>query len=412
MVSDLFEKILEYDKRNKLKIKQKSQRFVYGEINKHIDDFYTLKNIPNLIFIIGLRGVGKTTILNTILSERSAFYTSGDFLFNQNINLNDFFETIKTLNTKIIIIDEIQYLDWQISVKLFADLNPDKLIIISGSSSINISRVGIDLIRRAKTFVVDPLSFREYLLIKNNIKVDFNNKLKNIIFSKDSLQQKYFDLIKFEGHLSKEIIEEFNNYLLSSFPYMLEKYDKKVIQDIINKVIYEDIPKIESFNTDNLDIIKKILNFLIINEKTSITTITKVTGSSKSLIFKFINLLEKAKLIDYVEPSVTTKRLGDAKRYVFYTPNFRFALTNTEQEIVKGFSKEDLFVRIIRSLDKGIKYFYEENKNDFIVDNIIFEIGSKNKKVYKKGVIVVYSGELRFDGNNLYVPIALFSLIN
>lgn len=411
MVNDLFEKVLEYDKRNKLKIMQKSERFIYPLINKHIDDFYNLKNIPNLIFIIGLRGTGKTTILNTILSERSAFYTSGDFLFNYNITLNEFFETINKLNTKIIIIDEIQYLDWQISVKLFADLNPDKLIIISGSSSVNILQMNVDLIRRAKTFVIDPLSFREYLFIKNSISID-NDNLKNIIFSKDSLQQKYFDLIKFEKYLSKKVKEEFNNYILSSFPYMLEKYDKKVIQAIINKVIYEDIPKIESFNTDNLDIIKKILNFLTVNEKTSITTIAKVTGVSKSLVLKFISLLEKAKLIDFVEPAVPTKRLGDVKRYVFYTPNFRFALTNTEMDRIKGFGKEDLFVRIVKSLDKGIKYFYEENKNDFIVDNIIFEIGSKNKKVYDKGVIVVYKGELRFDGKNLYLPIELFALVN
>lgn len=411
MANELFEKILKYDKQNRLKIKQKSQRFIYKKINEHIDDFFSLRNIPNLLFIIGLRGVGKTTILNTILSEKSAFYTSGDFLFNQNITLDKFFEIINTINTKIIIIDEIQYLDWQISVKLFADLNPDKLIIISGSSSVNISKVGIDLIRRSKTFIVDPLSFREYLFIKKDINVDFGDKLNKIIFSKDSLQQKYFDLIRFEGKISKEVRTEFDNYLLSSFPYMLEKYDKKVIEEIINKVIYEDIPKIESFNTDNLDVIKKILNFLTINEKTSITTITKVTGVSKSIIFKFINLLDKAKLIDYVEPSVPTKRLGDAKRYVFYTPNFRFALTNTENEKIIGFSKEDLFVRIIKSLDKGIKYFYEENKNDFIVDNIIFEIGSKNKKLYNKGVIVVYDGELRFDGKNLYIPIQLFSMI-
>ncbi len=408
------EKILDFDKEHYNTISKDTQRLIFNDINKYVKDFLNNRTSLNILFLIGLRGVGKTTILNTLRKQFDSVYTSGDYLFKNGLNLETSLEAVKKLNKKILLLDEIQYLNWQLDLKVFADLNPKILFVISGSSALNISQINIDLIRRSKLFVVDPLSFREYLKIKNNINFEYSKKIKEILFSESGLEQKYYDFMKIEPKITPEIKEEFKLFFKSSFPFMLKKtdYDRFVIREVVYKVIYQDIPKIESFNTENLDVIKKILNFIAICEKTSLTKISNETGIAKTNIIKFVDLLEKAKVINSIEPANPTKRLGDAKKYTLYTPNFRFALVDTEPDRVSGFAKEDLFVNIIKNLDLPIKYFYEEKQFDFIVRNQIFEIGSKNKKTNKENVIVIYSdGELKYNGKTLFMPFEMFALV-
>ncbi|PIU21886.1 MAG: hypothetical protein COT14_04040 [Candidatus Diapherotrites archaeon CG08_land_8_20_14_0_20_30_16] len=407
-------KIIEYNQIQKKNFKLKTQREIYSKIKRQVN-LYGTKSLPNLLFLIGLRSTGKTTIMGTILQEYGAIYTSGDFLDLNKIDLDDVINVAKTSKTKIVLVDEIQYIkNWQLKLKVLVDLNPDILFLISGSSALNTSDISADLIRRSRIYIIEPLSFREYLLIKNNFVFEDGSLINEILFSDKNNNEKFVLLSKFYYTITKELKKEFEEYMKSSFPFMLTNYDSNIIKEIIYKVIYVDIPKIGRFNTENIDTLKKIIHFIAIAERTSITNLSKNTGTSKSMILKFLILLEKARIIYSVESANPTKRLGDAKKYVLYSPNFRFALIDTEKTRAIGFSKEDFFVSVIRTLNHPIKYFYEENKYDFLVNRQIFEIGSLSKKPKKHlntNVIIIYNGELRFDGSNLYVPIELFALI-
>jgi len=139
-------KIIEYNQIQKKNFKLKTQREIYSKIKRQVN-LYGTKSLPNLLFLIGLRSTGKTTIMGTILQEYGAIYTSGDFLDLNKIDLDDVINVAKTSKTKIVLVDEIQYIkNWQLKLKVLVDLNPDILFLISGSSALNTSDISADLI--------------------------------------------------------------------------------------------------------------------------------------------------------------------------------------------------------------------------------------------------------------------------
>ena len=387
-----------------------SQRDLYIDINRKINSFKKNKGL-NIILLTGLRGTGKTTILKTIAKQQDVIYTSGDFLKLKNIGLDNISEFTRNFNKKIIIVDEILYLsNWQNLLKIEADSNQNILYIISGSSAVQLKEISQDLFRRLDLYVLKPLSFREFLKIKFNIviKEDLNF---NLFLEKDK-NKLFLELLNFKDILPKEIFNYYNSYFENQLPFILgEENQKQKTLQLIEKVIYKDIPMISSLFSDNLKNIDLITRFLASSEKINYSNISRNLNLKKDLVIKIISLLEKAELLKVVSDLVPSRELRTNKKILFTAPVIRSSLNEINLDKVKGFSREDMFGLILSNLNIPFAYNYKQNGFDYLVNNIKFEIGAK-KKVKTDVISVGDFLDLKLENGCLIIPFYIFALIN
>jgi len=387
-----------------------SQRDLYIDINRKINSFKKNKGL-NIILLTGLRGTGKTTILKTIAKQQDVIYTSGDFLKLKNIGLDNISEFTRNFNKKIIIVDEILYLsNWQNLLKIEADSNQNILYIISGSSAVQLKEISQDLFRRLDLYVLKPLSFREFLKIKFNIviKEDLNF---NLFLEKDK-NKLFLELLNFKDILPKEIFNYYNSYFENQLPFILgEENQKQKTLQLIEKVIYKDIPMISSLFSDNLKNIDLITRFLASSEKINYSNISRNLNLKKDLVIKIISLLEKAELLKVVSDLVPSRELRTNKKILFTAPVIRSSLNEINLDKVKGFSREDMFGLILSNLNINFAYNYKQNGFDYLVNNIKFEIGAK-KKVKTDVISVGDFLDLKLENGCLIIPFYIFALIN
>lgn len=160
-------------------------RFLYSEIP---DD-------ERLVWIVGLRGTWKTTILLQKLKdnkslEQSIYFSLDNPLTNKKGLLEIVSELYFEYNYRYFYIDEIhKYPNWNQELKNIYDSFPDAKVLFSWSSSIDIIKWSYDLSRRAIIYKLPILSFREYLNIKKGLNIKKIN-LEDIISNLSSVEKK------------------------------------------------------------------------------------------------------------------------------------------------------------------------------------------------------------------------------
>jgi predicted AAA+ superfamily ATPase len=131
-----------------------------------------------MITITGARGTGKTTMVLQHYIEKynnikKCLYFSAD---NPLILKNGIYNTVKEYFKyygECVIIDEIhKQNNWSEEIKALYDSYPDKKFIILGSSKIDILNAKGDLSRRTLIYNLKSLSFREFLILKHNKKIE------------------------------------------------------------------------------------------------------------------------------------------------------------------------------------------------------------------------------------------------
>jgi len=126
----------------------------------------SLLNGKKAIIIMGARQVGKSTLLNMLLSQRGdVLWLSGD-----DIDVQSMFSQISAArlrsiigNKSIVVVDEAQRIpDIGLRLKLITDQMPDVQVIATGSSSFELSsKVNEPLTGRKREFKLFPISFSE-----------------------------------------------------------------------------------------------------------------------------------------------------------------------------------------------------------------------------------------------------------
>lgn len=347
--------------------------------HRYLFDHFSIEN--RLTGIIGPRGTGKTTMMLQLIKERikdieKSFYASLDNIY---FSRNSLYELVTELyekeNRKFFFFDEIhKYENWTQELKNLYDSFPDIKIIFSGSSSINLIYGMHDLSRRAVTYNLNGLSFREFLNFKLNkdySTLDFDSIIRN----PEEYSKNIADIPGLRG--------QFEVYLNKGYyPFYFEGeelYESKVM-NIINKTVYEDIPNIYNLKTENLRYFKKILAFLagIPPGELSINNLSKNMKLDNKTISHYLEIMGKIGLVCKVE----TFKQGN----VFLRSPEKFYLDNTNlyhsvaseigYTVSRGTIREIFFVKSI--INSKIKLHYSKI-GDFRIGESIFEIGGKNK---------------------------------
>lgn len=287
-----------------------------GELNLYKREKFSIcSNIlkDNNLCIIGLRQIGKTTLIeqlgyefiknknkdnknelfSTVDIYPDIFYTNLKSIFNINKDNEKVWESLKnelcTKKYKLVIIDEIQELkNWSNLLQTLIDFNKDTKFIVSGSNAISLNNE--IMVGRMKIIDLLPLTFNEYKNIWNDD--DIENYLKYGSYPKsryDSVSIQYHEIIesliidkvviddlknKPDIHKFKFLLADINNYVGNEFN--MSNVEKKI--DLSRQTVSEYIKMMN---------ISRLINCINrYNDKNSKRKV-KIYYEDKSMIYWF-----------------------------------------------------------------------------------------------------------------------------
>ncbi len=365
------------------------------------------------ICIYGARGVGKTTLLCQYLLEKyksseKALYVSGDNIHVLSEGLLNLATRYFGMGGEALFIDEVhKYPNWSVEVKNIIDTFKTKQIILSGSSAMDLHKGKGDLSRRVVYYELTGLSFREYL--KFSIDKDMPVIPLNEILTKHmSLSEQLGDI---------PILKHFHDYLqFGYYPYFLESravYLSK-LNNVIEKVITEDIPSAKDIKSGTIIVLKKLL-WLVATATClvpNMDTISKNLKVTREVVYKGFEYLEKAGLTRNLFPATTGMKLIRKPGKIFLdNTNLLYAINgNLPLEGAVGSQRETFF-----SNQLAVNHtIHLHEKADFTVDqDIIVEVGGRNKK--EKQIEGLANAYLALDGVSIGVgkriPLYLFGFL-
>lgn len=357
--------ILEFQERL-TKIPMDIQRYLVSEID--------LNN--RLIAIKGARGSGKTTVLLQIakrfLTASSTLYVSLDHIFFFQKKLYDLAKQFSQFGGSHLLLDEVhKYPNWSREIKLIYDNFPDLNVIFTSSSMLEIYKAESDLSRRAVTYNLKELSFREFILFETG---------KN--FSSHS----FSEILKNHNAISTELLHEikplplFEKYLkIGAYPYYKENEDFYVqkLLNTINLIIEIDVNAVEDLQYDTLVKLKRLLVAIASSAPftPNITKLSERIGVSRNMLIKSIKILERAGLVNEVyKDSSGIGVLTKPEKLFLNNTNLIYAFAN--EKVNTGTVRETFFLNQF----KGLHEVNLSKTADFIIDQTYtFEIGGKSK---------------------------------
>lgn len=330
--------------------------------------------------LLGPRGVGKTTLLLQYIKEnltdsQSAFYFSADSVYFRQSTLVKFINDLYNLEGyRLFFIDEIhKYANWNQELKNLYDAFPDIKIIYSGSSTLELIKGSHDLSRRVKIYHLPGLSFREYLHFTTHR--DTPSLTLVDLWQNHTKINRLSAIDKLMGHFKKYLAYGYYPFAFED-PY---SYYERIMQ-IIDKIIFEDIPNYFDLKTHNLYLFKKILGYLSSIPPGEVNThnIAQNMQISHQTISHYLNILSEVGLVRMIYPFETGNQYLRKPEKIFL--HNTTLLSAFEQFIGEGVNKGTLrelyFVQAMQDARQTIFY---SKQGDYRSKNIIFEIGGKNK---------------------------------
>ena len=341
------------------------KRYLYNRINFN----------HRLISIRGARGTGKTTLLlqmGATLKKTRALYVALDDLFFTENSLYSLADQFSKTGGELLLLDEVhKYPNWSREIKLIYDDFTDLQVVFTSSSVLNIYRGESDLSRRASSYILHEMSFREYL--------DFYYKLTFPPLSLD-------DIVKEHEAISLELLGRFKpfkyfpGYLKhGSYPYFEgdeDDYYQKML-NTVNLVLDIDLPAIQNIDYENIAKFKRLLYVLATNVPytPNISGLSEKIKLNRNAMVQAIQLLGKAELIHTVyKQNRSISSLNKPDKIWLHNTNLNYALGNKNPET--GNVRETFFISQL-SLDHRVSL---PAKGDFLIDErYVFEVGGENK---------------------------------
>ncbi len=370
----------------------KFHRYLYDEI----------KWDNHMLGIVGPRGVGKTTLMLQHLREShtadEALYVSADNLYFTDHSLYDVAEELVRNGGRYFFIDEVhKYPDWSRELKAMYDSLPDLHVYFTGSSVLDIEKGQADLSRRAPKYVLQGLSFREYLAITHGIEVPCLS----------------FDEILAGGPLLPQVehpLPYFKDYLRRGYyPFGTDPDFETELEQVIVRTLESDIPQFAEMTAATGRKLLKLMTIIstLAPFKPNMTKLASQIQASRNSMEDYLLYMEKAGMIAQLRTGASgLGALGKAEKIYLDNPNIMYALVGEGQDV--GNVRETFFFNQMR-----VRHTVTASKiSDFEIAGATFEVGGKNKtqaqlKDAERGYVVKDDVEY---GHGNVVPIWAFGL--
>lgn len=355
-----------------------------------------------ILILKGSRQVGKTTLLKGIQKNlekegKTTFYMSIDqelenpILKNSKnllIYLKNQFPDIQKNNKLFLFLDEFQYLENAgIFLKTLFDAGQEYLqIIVSGSSSLEITKNTEFLTGRKIEFQLYPFSYCEFVEYKSGIK--FEKKISIHHFSKI---QEWYEIYK---NIITEPLQEYMNF--GGYPEVVTisaQEDKKIVlKELARTYIEKDI--IAFLKLENITAFTNLLKIIAhqIGNLVNKSEISNTLNISINTVNKYLEVLEGTYLIEFLRPYFINIRTTLSKMPKVYMNDFGIRNTilqsNAPENYIAGNERENFIYNTLKEqFDReSIKFYRTISKSeiDFIVEGNGYKIPIEVKSIKKE----------------------------
>jgi len=270
------------------------------------DEFDNLLQKGKVLVLHGSRQVGKTSLINRIIKPgKDVFKGDGNDLDLQDILNSQRLSVIQNAfgGYSLVFIDEAQKVNnIGEAIKLLFDHSPDITIVLTGSSSFQLSgKLGEPLTGRQNVHHLFPLSVLE--------------------------------LVNHAGRM--EVLRMIDNLLVfGSYPETLtaDNNDERIkyLNNLRNSYLLKDILELENIrNASKLFDLLRLLAFQI-GMEVSLNELSNQLGLAKQTIERYLDLLEKVFIIKKIQGFSRNlrKEITKTHRYYFWDNGLRNAIIN------------------------------------------------------------------------------------
>ncbi|MBN3583251.1 ATP-binding protein [Algoriphagus aestuarii] len=365
-----------------------------------------------MIAIKGPRGSGKTTLMLQRIKygvkspAQETLYFSADHYWFYIHNLVETTHTFYQNGGRFLFIDEVhKYPNWSRELKNIYDSYPDLKVVFSSSSALDIYRGESDLSRRVITYELPGMSFREYLNLTqeqnfepvslseiqnshSQFSLEITNKLQPLPFFREYLKKGYLPIIT---ESSPETIPIF-------------------LQQIINTVVESDLAFIADYNAGTAYKVKKLLGVLAesVPFKPNVSSIARKIETSRDSVYEWLSQLEKARLLNFlITEGKGVSLLQKPDKLYLENTNLAYALKASPET---GSVRETFLLNQLKNIQKEVRL---PKSGDFQVDDLVIEVGGKNKdasQINHLGNYLIAADEIEHGFGNK-VPLWVFGMM-
>ena len=352
--------------------------------------------------LVGPRGVGKTTMILQYIREqgqgRKIMYVSADHVYFSTHTLIEVADDFSKEAGEQLFIDEIhKYANWSRELKQIYDSHPDLHIVFTGSSVLDIYMGVADLSRRAPIFLMQGLSFREYLMLFHGIEVPVYS-LKDILLQKATIPGVVHPLPLFKDYLQR-----------GYYPFSSDAHFDIELRQVINQIMEVDIPQYANMNASTGRKLKKLLAVIAqsVPFKPVMDTLATVLNVSRNVLPDYFLFMEQAGMIGQLRDDTGGIRgLGKVEKVYLDNTNLAYLLGDNATDV--GNLRETFFYNQMRVTTDVIS----SRVSDFEIDGKTFEVGGKKKS--KKQIADIEDGYVVRDdiefGSGIIIPLWAFGL--
>lgn len=296
------------------------------EIKRYLKDSIAEKLFKNkAIILIGARQIGKTTLLNELLSSyEDTLFLDGDDRITRELLQNPSTEEIKNIigNHKIVFIDEVQRINnIGITSKIIVDQFKEVQLVLSGSSAFDIkNKTSESLTGRKWEYAMYPVTWKE---------------LENTVGYVKSLQQ--LDLRLVYG-MYPEIITH-------------PSEEKERLKQLVDSYLYQDL--LAFSNIKKPEVLEKLVKALAfqVGSEVSLNELSQLLNIDKNTVANYIQILEKGFVIFTLNGYSKNLRneLKFAKKIFFWDNGVRNTIINNFNSMEMRNDKGELWENFIIS---------------------------------------------------------------
>ena len=335
---------------------------------------------PLITALVGLRQVGKTTLLNYAyekVKDEGIFLSLDDVtILNHFENDIEFFIEQYVKNYEYIFIDEIQYSKTSGQKLKYIYDKYKKKIMISGSSLPELSIHSLSyLVGRVTVIQVFPLSFKEFLGYKSPQKL-------NILSSMRKPNQLELLRIEFEQYL-----------MYGGYPYVVLQESRsekiKALENIVNSYLLKEIREILNF--ENSIQFENVLKRLALSDGSILnkSNVSQELGINRVTLYKILDILYLTAILYQVQPFLSNKIKEIVKSSKTYICDlgFKNTLINNFNELDLRQDKGEIYESFVLSSLLSMNFtpqfwnFKNESEVDFVLNrnDVIIGIECKSR---------------------------------